>query len=85
MDKNQLKIAGEVFLYLKSIKKSFLFKSTIKKKMQIIDKILKLGVRKVDYLECINLKTLKSTKKLNGKSNLFIAYYISETRLIDNL
>ena len=85
LNKNQIKIAGEVFLYLKSIKKSSLFKITIKKKLQIIGKILKLGVKKVDYLECINLKTLKSTKKLNGKSNLFIAYYISETRLIDNL
>ena len=50
-----------------------------------MDKITTLGVKKIDYLECINLKTLKTAKKNNKNYNIFIAYYLGKIRLIDNL
>ena len=46
---------------------------------------MKFGIKKIDYLECLNLITLKTPKSENKKFNLFIAYYIGKIRLIDNL
>ena len=39
---------------------------------------------KIDYLEIRNLKNLKITKKIEN-SRLFIAYYLDNIRLIDNI
>ena len=51
---------------------------------KISQKILKRGVEKIDYIKLINISN--PNKKI-GKSNfnIFIAYYISNVRLIDNL
>jgi pantothenate synthetase len=56
-----------------------------KNRLNIIKKILLFGVTKIDYLEYINLKTLKPPKKTNENYNIFIAYYMGKVRLIDNL
>ena len=47
--------------------------------------IKKKGVKKVDYLEILNLNTLKTPKKTVEKFNIFSAYYINNIRLIDNV
>ena len=47
--------------------------------------IKKKGVKKVDYLEILNLNTLKKPKKTIEKFNIFSAYYIDNVRLIDNV
>ena len=47
--------------------------------------IKKKGVKKVDYLEILNLNTLKTPKKTIEKFNIFSAYYINNIRLIDNV
>ena len=44
-----------------------------------------MGISKLEYLEKINLVTLK--KEINPKKrfNIFIAFYINKVRLIDNV
>ena len=49
-----------------------------KKKLEMSLKI------KIDYLELRNIKNLKISKTKNN-SRLFIAYYLNNVRLIDNL
>jgi pantoate--beta-alanine ligase len=85
LSNNQLKIATNVYKYLFTIKKNTkknikLFNSSILKK-----KLIYLGVGKVDYLDIINLKKLKKPKSRKENYNIFIAYYLGKTRLIDNI
>jgi pantothenate synthetase len=53
--------------------------------LEIKNKLLTLGVKKIDYVELINLKTLKKPKKNKIKFNLFFAFYIGKVRIIDNI
>lgn len=85
LSNKQLKIATNVYKYLFTIKKHTkknikLFNSSVLKK-----KLINLGVSKVDYLEIINLKKLKKPKSRKENYNIFIAYYLGKTRLIDNI
>ena len=81
LNKKQIKIAGKLYKYLKKNKKLFF----LLKKNNILRKIKLLGVEKVEYLEFVNLKTLKVSKKKDRNYNIFISYYIGGVRLIDNL
>ena len=85
LDKNQIKIASNIYLYLrnlkKKIKKNFNFFNLNKIKKDLKD----LGVSKIDYLENYNTKNFKKIKRQSKKFNLFIAYYIKNVRLIDNI
>ena len=47
--------------------------------------LLKIGVDKIDYLELINIQTLKKPRTKKEKFKFFIAYYLKKTRLIDNV
>ena len=84
LNNKQLKIAKNVYKYLFSIKKNikksikFFNSSNLKKKLN------NLGESKVDYLEIINVKKLKRPKGRNENYNIFVAYYLGKTRLIDN-
>ena len=85
LNSSNLVTAGKIYKNLKNIKKSINNKKNIndflmvhKKQLENIFKI------KIDYLELRNKKNLKSSKK-NKNSRLFIAYYLNNTRLIDNL
>jgi len=55
------------------------------KKKKIINEIKLLGIKKIDYLESLNLNSLKKAKNVNENYNIFIAYYMRKIRLIDNL
>ena len=46
---------------------------------------MKIGVKKIDYVEVLNIKNLSKLKNINQKFNIFIAFYVGKTRLIDNL
>ena len=73
-------IAGELFKLKKLIKKNIKDKNFIKKASHNL--IKKFNI-KIEYLECRNLINLsKKIKKHNFK--LFVAYYLSGIRLIDN-
>ena len=85
LNENQMKIASNVYYYLYNLKKK------IKKNYNLfnLNKIKKdlrdLGAGKLDYLENYNIKNFKKIKRQNKKFNIFIAYYIKKTRLIDNI
>jgi pantoate--beta-alanine ligase len=52
--------------------------------LEIKNKLLTLGAKKVNYVEPIDLITLEKPKKNKIKFNLFFAFYIGEVRIIDN-
>jgi pantoate--beta-alanine ligase len=84
LNKKQMNVAKNVYDYLIKVKKKVkkninYFNSTIFK-----NDLIKMGVDKIDYLEIINLKKLKTIKKSNENFNIFIAYYLKKIRLIDN-
>ena len=86
LNKHSILIASKVFKLLKIEKRNLKKGSFIKlNKSLIIKKLNKLGVKKIDYIECINLNTLKKPLNINSKFNIFIAYYLNGTRLIDNV
>jgi len=85
LKKKEIVIASKVYKYLKSIKKNIFSVNSKKQQLDIINYITLLGVKKIEYLEFINIKTLKSAKKVNENYNIFIAYYLGSVRLIDNL
>ena len=60
----------------------------IKKKTPLMlfkKEILRLGVRKIDYIEMLDINKLIKPYKRNNKYKIFIAYYLGSTRLIDNI
>ncbi len=66
LNKQQIKIASNIYKYLYRAKKNnFLNKSKIKKK------ILGFGAKKIDYIEFYNLKSLKILKKKRKKFTNF--------------
>ena len=85
LNKEQKKIASNIFYYLNNLKKK------IKKNYSLfnINKIKKdltnIGASKIDYLENYNIKNFNRIKRPNKKFNLFFAYYIKNIRLIDNI
>ena len=85
LNNKQLKIASNIYIHLKrlqnEIKKNYKY-FNIKK---IRNDLAALGATKIDYVENIDLKNLKKIKNKKNKVNLFIAYFIKNIRLIDNL
>ena len=59
----------------------------IKKKITIASlnkKVLKLGIKKIDYLKIIDVNKLTKPFIRRNKFKIFIAYYLGNIRLIDN-
>jgi len=83
--KDQILSAGKIYSYLKKNKKLILHKILNKNKSEILNKLISLGAEKVDYVECLNIKKLEICKNTNTKFNIFLAYYLNDVRLIDNL
>ncbi len=85
LNKDQMKIASNIYFYLyklkKKIKKNYNLFNVNKIKKDLRD----LGASKIDYLGNYNVKNFKKIKKQNKKFNIFIAYYIKNIRLIDNI
>ncbi len=85
LNKHDKYLASKVFKILK--KEKILIKKRRGKKINlshIKNKIFDLGVKKIDYIEALNLKSLKKAKKSNENFNIFSAFYINKVRLIDN-
>ena len=79
---NEMKIASNIYQFINKIKKKFNFYSLNFLKSEII----KLGANKVDYIENYDVKhNFKKSKKYNKNCRIFIAYYIKNVRLIDNI
>ena len=84
LKKKDLLLASKIINFLK-LKKIEIRKKKIKfNSRELINSVKKIGIRKVDYIEIINLKSLKKPKKYYQPFNMFISYYINKIRLIDN-
>ena len=79
---NDIKIASKIYHFINKIKKKFdVYDFNFLKK-----KIIELGANKVDYIENYNIKkNFVKSKKYNKNCKIFIAYYIKNVRLIDNI
>ena len=85
LTKNQLKIASNIFYYLSGLKKKIKKNYNLFNFNKIKKDLIKLGATKIDYLENYNIKSFKKAKSPKEKFNLFVAYYIKNIRLIDNI
>ena len=85
LNKKQLRTASKIYKYLSNLKKiinkdqNFFISTSVRK-----DLIL-MGINKIDYIEIINSNVFQEITKTTKKFKLFIAYYIKNTRLIDNI
>jgi len=96
-DLNGLALSSRNFLLTKNEKKigSKVFKLLFKNKSKIVknNKLLKkiknditiLGVDKIDYLKIINVNMINKPYNNKKKYKIFIAYYLRNIRLIDNI
>jgi len=79
-------LASKVFMYIK--KEKSLIKRNKKNRINLTslkNKISNLGIKKIDYIEAINLDKLTKAKKFKENFNIFSAFYIDKIRLIDNI
>ena len=96
-EKNGIALSSRNFFLTKEEKiiASKIYKLIIRNKRKLINNInylihvkkiiLKFGVKKIDYIEIINInKTVKPPRE-KKKFRIFIAYYLGKTRLIDNI
>ena len=81
-DKEKI-IASKIYRFLKNKRRNI-----IKSKLsinEIKNTIYKIGAKKIDYIKILDInKVIKPYKKIK-KYRIFIAYYLSATRLIDNI
>ena len=85
LNSSSLNLAGKIYKKLKNIKKKINNKNDISEYLTHSKKKLEMSLKiKIDYLELRNIKNLKVSKTKNN-SRLFIAYYLNNVRLIDNL
>ena len=80
---NYMSIASKVYKLLYRNKKLLITKKNYLKKIK--NKIYQLGIKKIDYIEYIDINKQTKPFKKNKKYKLFIAYYLGSTRLIDNI
>jgi pantoate--beta-alanine ligase len=80
---NDFIIASKVYKLLCKSKRLLIKKKNILKKIK--NKMFKFGVKKIDYLELLEINKLARPFKKNKKYRLFVAYYLGTTRLIDNI
>ena len=75
LSNSQLEIASKVYKYLVKKKKN---KRILQ--LNLKQNLKSLGVNKIDYL-----KTLKKPNSIKENFNIFVAYFIKNVRLIDNI
>ena len=85
LNKYQMMVASNIFYYLNNLKKNIVKNYNLFKIDKIKKDLINLGAKKIDYVENYNVKSFKKIKKPYNKFNLFIAYYIKNIRLIDNI
>jgi len=83
LSRNDFIIASKVYELLYKSKKLLIMKKNILKKVK--NKIFQFGVKKIDYIELIDINKQTRPFKKNKKYKLFVAYYLGSTRLIDNI
>tara|TARA_Y100000816_G_C26085338_1_gene572603 strand:- start:729 stop:1547 length:819 start_codon:yes stop_codon:yes gene_type:complete len=85
LKKNERTLASKVLNLIKKEKMNI--KTNRIRKIDLSNikkKIYRLGVKKIDYIKAVNLKSLKKAKSYTENFNIFSAFYIGKVRLIDN-
>ena len=85
LNDNQMKIASKIYYYLYNLKKRIKKNYNLFNPNRIKKDLRDLGARKIEYLENYNIENFKKINRQNKKFNIFIAYYIKNIRLIDNI
>ena len=85
LNDNQMKIASKIYYYLYNLKKRIKKNYNLFNPNRIKKDLRNLGASKIDYLENYNIENFKKINRQSKKFNIFIAYYIKNTRLIDNI
>ena len=85
LSNKQLQVASNIYKYLINLKKKIKTNYKFIKINSVKKDLITLGASKIDYLENINLNIMHMEKRKNKQSRLFIAYYIKDIRLIDNI
>lgn len=85
LSKKHKEIAAKIFKFLINIKKKMKRGHKFTDPKMLKKKIIKIGAQKVDYIEIFNVDTFKKAKKTGENFRIFIAYYINNVRLIDNI
>jgi pantoate--beta-alanine ligase len=80
---NDFIIASRVYKLLYKSKKLLIKNKNILKKIK--NNMFQFGVKKIDYIELIDINKQTRPFKKNKKYKLFVAYYLGSTRLIDNI
>ena len=83
LSSKEKKVASNVYKLLISKKKYLIKKKTTLNKIK--KNLLKLGVRKIDYIKLLDINSLIKPYGIIKKYKIFIAYYLRTTRLIDNI
>ena len=86
LNTKQINIANNINMIMNEAAKNFYNLDINETISFVIKKLEKVGIKKIDYVEIRNNNNLKNVTN-NDKSNarLFIAVYIDEIRLIDNI
>ncbi len=79
---SDLKKAADIINFIKKVK---FIKNSLAQKKKCIIQFLKNNKISFDYVEFINLKKFTTLEKQSRYMRIFIAFYISKTRLIDNI
>jgi pantoate--beta-alanine ligase len=85
IQEKHIKIASKVYWYMRKKKK--MIKKNLKNFNYINLKkdLIKLGLKKIDYIKLYNIKTFNKPKKKSENFRIFVAYYLGNIRLIDNI
>jgi len=85
LNRKQLFLASRIYKYFKT-KKDLIKKNYEEFNILDIKKdLLKLGLKKIEYVEILNVNNLRKIKKKSENFRIFIAYYFNKIRLIDNI
>ena len=85
LKQRELIIASNIYKYLSALKKKIKKNINLFNYNEIKKNIFNLGADKIDYVENYNTNNFKKFKGGNRNFNIFIAYYIKNVRLIDNI
>jgi len=83
LTKKNINIASKVYKLLLKYKMKAIKNKNILNKIK--NKMKLAGVRKIDYVQLLNINKLVKPFRKNKKYKIFVAYYLNSTRLIDNI
>ena len=75
--------ASKIYNFLKRRKKFIIKNKTLLSFCK--KKIMKMGANKIDYIEIVDINNITRPFVKSKKYKIFIAYYLGQTRLIDNI